>query len=363
MVNKWHKKRGYHRLPTPIMMAAALFLAVNPLGRVQASDNAPATAAARVEPSPPAPSAVGDMVRIPAGEFSMGYEQGYDDERPVHQIRLSAFEIDRHEVTNQEFAAFVDATGYVTRAERDGECWSYTRGTDAFQLLHGANWRHPQGPGSSIDEWMNHPVVCVNWYDASAYARWAGKRLPTEAEWEYAARAGSKEQFVANASTDAAPRALDHSSHDHLGAGKDLSPSSKSHLIHTAGATDNHFGAAEILVAANIWEGHWPDTNALVDGFFYTAHVESFEPNAWGVFDMLGNVWEWTGDWYDADYYKRSPETNPTGAEGGTKRVARGGSWFCSPNYCGAYSTHYRGASPPDRAFNNVGFRCARDSQ
>jgi len=253
------------------------------------------------------------MVRVPGGEYRMGFSDGAEDERPVHPVVLDSFWIDRHEVTNRQFAEFVRATGWVTRAERDGHLWCYLEGADRFRLVSGADWRNPFGPGSAVDERLDHPVVCVSWNDARAYAEWAGKRLPTEAEWEYAARAGD---------------------HGHLTA---------------------------IAAAANVWQGTWPERNELADGFFYTSPVMRFAANPLGVHDMIGNVWEWCSDWYAGDYYERSPAANPSGPDTGDRRVARGGSWFCSVNYCGAYSTNFRGASPPGRAFNNVGFRCAKD--
>jgi len=298
--------------------------------------------------------AVAAMVFIPGGDFDMGYEHAYEDERPGHRVNLDAFYIDRYEVSNARFEVFVDAIGYVTTAERDGYCWGYLEGGDDFQRLEGGNWRHPAGPGSSIENRMNHPVVCVSWHDAAAYAAWAGKRLPTEAEWESAARAGNDSHFVADIE-------MHHSGHGHTSAANDRSPSSKSHRGDHVSHMTTDSRPGENTVAANIWQGTWPEVNRLVDGYFYTAPGGSFEANTWGVHDMIGNVWEWTADWYAADYYRNSPVSNPTGAPSGENRVARGGSWFCSPNYCGAYSTHYRGASPPDHAFNNVGFRCVAD--
>jgi sulfatase modifying factor 1 len=299
-----------------------------------------------------------DMVLIPAGEFVMGNEGVFADESPRHAVKLSSYYLDEHEVTNAQFAAFANATGYVTKAEHDGHCWAYFQGETDWQYAAGTDWRHPQGPESTIDDMPDHPVVCVTWEDAAAYATWAGKRLPTEAEWEYAARAGAQGHFIAR--TDGGSHAH-HGSEAQLAVATDQSPSAKSH------ASGSHHQAAdasdyEAAIEANVWQGHWPEHNQLSDGFYYTAPVSSFAANKSGVHDMLGNVWEWTADWYAADYYSASPTGDPRGPELGTTRVARGGSWFCSPNYCGAYSTHYRGASPPDHAFNNVGFRCAMDA-
>ena len=238
------------------------------------------------------------MILLPGGEYIIaGDSPRPAEDAPLRRARVSAFFIDRHEVTNRQFEAFVRATGYVTTAEQDGGGWVYRGGESDWRHVAGADWRHPLGPDSSIGTASNHPVVLVSWADADAYARWAGKRLPTEAEWEIAARGAT-----------------------------------------SAGPSPPH-------VEANIWQGVWPRKNELSDGFFYTAPVGSFPPNRLGLFDMIGNVWEWTSDWYDDR----------------ASRVARGGSWFCSANYCGAYRAGYRGKSPPERAFNNLGFRCARD--
>jgi len=234
-----------------------------------------------------------DMVSIPAGVYTIG-------DTEARQVKLAAFRIDRHELTNRQFAQFVRATSYVTTAEREGSSWIYRGGDPDWSYVPGADWRHPLGPGSDIERAAEHPVVLVSWYDANAYARWAGKRLPTEAEWEVAARGGVPPRF--EMTTHAAP------------------------------------------TNANVWQGHWPQRNTLADGFFYTAPVGSFPPNRIGLYDMIGNAREWTADPYDAQQ---------------TLRVARGGSWFCSANYCGAYREGFRGKSPPDHAFNNVGFRCA----
>ncbi|HEY3054612.1 MAG TPA: SUMF1/EgtB/PvdO family nonheme iron enzyme [Thermoanaerobaculia bacterium] len=208
----------------------------------------------------------------------------------------SDFLIDRLEVTNRQFEAFTRATRYVTTAEREGGGWVYRGGEPDWEYVRGASWRHPLGPRSSITAAVNHPVVLVSWHDATAYASWAGRRLPREAEWELAAR------------------------------GETSDPSRDA--------------------SANVWQGTWPRKNALRDRFFYTAPVGSFAPNTLGLYDMIGNVWEWTSDWYDDDRQER---------------VALGGSWFCSANYCGGYRPGFRGKSPPGRAFNNLGFRCAKD--
>ena len=290
-----------------------------------------------------------DMALFSGGTFPMGRHGGDSDEMPVHEVTIQPFLIDRHEVTNREFGAFVAATGHKTQAERDGYAWCFVKGGTDFEAVSGADWRHPTGPSSTIESIMNHPVVCVSWEDATAYAAWAGKRLPTEAEWEYAARAGAKSHVAAFVTTGDG----DSSIKGHIPIDDDRD----SHPAHPSG--DDNDGIQ--FIRANVWQGTWPDENRLADGFYYTAPVGTFAANPRGIHDMIGNVWEWCADWYASDYYVHSSSLSPSGPEVGSKRVSRGGSWFCSPNYCGAYSSHYRGASPPTHAFNNVGFRCAAD--
>lgn len=323
------------RLRSPLLLVAALAVAAAPPPAKQAR--------------PFDGSAESRMVLLQGGTFLMGTQPvghahrektrngsaagatvtdpdhavGDYDERPAHRVKLSSFYIDPTEVSNTEFAAFVDATGYKTDAEKRGYSWVFKRGMKDWELAEGADWRHPLGPGSSIADRMDHPVVNVSWNDAVAYAAWAGKRLPTEAEWEYAARGGHEGEIYP--------------------WGNELKPGGKP--------------------AANFWQGTWPDKNILEDGFYYTAPAMSFSPNGFGLYDMIGNVWEWAADWYGEDYYKHSPVKDPTGPPTGEMRVARGGSWFCSKNYCGAYRVGFRGKSPQDASFNNVGFRCAKDAQ
>ena len=346
-------RRAYCRFGT---LAALWFGAATSVALGQSPDASRATAAL-------------EMVLIPGGTFDMGSDAGHDDEMPVHTVTLKPFLLDRHEVTNRQFADFVEAIHYRTEAERTGGAWCYLRGESDFRFVEGANWRHPSGNGSTIDDRLDHPVVCVTWNDAHAYARWAGKRLPTEAEWEYAARSRggrhvSASPDLALSSSNVTTTGVRKHDHQHDGPTGSTSrpvsehPSSRSHAGH-ASAPD--VAESDIFLLANVWQGTWPTENILADGYFYTAPVGIFEANALGLHDMLGNVWEWTADWYDPIAYRKSPAENPTGPASGTTRVARGGSWFCSPNYCGAYSTHYRGSSPPDHAFNNVGFRCAQD--
>jgi formylglycine-generating enzyme required for sulfatase activity len=251
------------------------------------------------------------------------HEVGDDDERPAHRVTLSPFYIDPTEVTNREFADFVKATGYKTDAERRGSSWVFRQGMKDWADVEGADWRHPLGPESTITDKMDHPAVNISWNDAAAYADWAGKRLPTEAEWEYAARGGREGEVYP--------------------WGNELKPDNK--------------------VMANFWQGTWPDKNELEDGSYYTSPVALFSANGFGVYDLIGNVWEWTADWYAEDYYRRSPARDPKGPATGDMRVARGGSWFCSENYCGAYRVGFRGKSPQDASFNNVGFRCAKDAK
>ncbi len=294
------------------------------------------------------------MVWIAGGTFEMGSVDDSPDAQPVHRVRVNGFWMDRTEVTNAQFAAFVSATGYRTIAEREPDPKDFPTVPPA-ELCAGsvvftppsqpvpldnplgwwtyrreANWRHPEGPGSTIEGRENHPVVHVAWDDAVAYAQWAGKRLPTEAEWEYAARGGlAQKPYVWG----------------------DTHPS-----------VDDR--------RANIWQGRFPHWNAATDGAERTAAVASYPPNGYGLFDLAGNVWEWCADWYSPDYYAKSPAGNPPGPAashdphepGVPKRVQRGGSFLCSDDYCVRYRVGARGKGAPDTGAMHVGFRCVSDA-
>jgi formylglycine-generating enzyme required for sulfatase activity len=306
-------------------------------------------------PPPPAKPAVSTngMIWLRGGTFSMGAENGAPDEMPVHQVTVNGFWMDRTEVVNEQFAKFVEATGYVTVAERapsvkdfpdadpkmlvpgalvftaPGEAVSLDNELAWWRYVPGANWRHPQGPDSTIVGRDKFPVVQVAWDDAVAYARWAGKRLPMEAEWEYAARGGLERQTYA------------------------------------WGSEKNPHGQWR----ANIWQGHFPNQNSSDDGFAGSAPVASFPPNGYGLYDMSGNVWEWCADWYRPDYYAQSPAQNPPGPNdsfdphepGAQKRVQRGGSYLCSDVYCTGYRVSARMKCTPDTGLSNTGFRCVMD--
>jgi formylglycine-generating enzyme required for sulfatase activity len=259
------------------------------------------------------------MARIEGGEFLMGADDAFPFEGPAHRVRVDSFWIDETEVTNRQFAAFVEATGYRTESEKQKSSAVFDTARRDWALVEGADWRHPSGPDSSIEGLEDYPVVHVSWDDASAYARWAGKRLPTEAEWEYAARGGLE------------------------GArfpwGNELMPNSS--------------------FRANVWQGEFPFEDAHLDGFDSYGPVRRFPPNGYGLYDVGGNVWEWVADWYDPDYYRQSPTNNPTGPRTGTQKVQRGGSWMCSENYCQGYRVAARQKTDADSALNNLGFRCA----
>jgi len=298
---------------------------------------------------PSAPN-TNNMVWIPGGTFWMGSEGGNPDEQPVHQVRLDGFWIDKTEVTNEEFEKFVRATGYVTVAERKPDPKDF-RGVPSdklvpgavvftpppgdvslenhyawWQYMPGANWPNPEGPDTTIRGREKHPVVHVCWEDAIAYAKWCGKRLPSEAEWEYAARGGQDRQLYI--------------------WGKEQAP-------------DGQW-------QANIWQGKFPNENTMADRFRATAPVAQFAPNGFGLYDMAGNVWEWCLDWYRPDYYAKSPAANPFGPldsfdpnePGLAKRVMRGGSYLCSDLYCTGYRPSARMKSSPDTGLSHTGFRC-----
>jgi sulfatase modifying factor 1 len=309
--------------------------------------------------SAPAPAPKG-MVWIPGGEFSMGCEDpAMRDARPFHRVALDGFWMDQTEVTNEEFGRFVKATGYVTVAERQLNPKDFpgappenlVSGSVVFtppdkkvplddhfvwwRYVPGASWRHPNGPGSDLKGKERNPVVHIAFEDAGAYAKWAGKRLPTEAEFEFAARGGlDRKRFV---------------------WGDEFKPGGK--------------------FQANTFQGHFPDTNTGEDGFIGTAPVGTFTPNGFGLFDMAGNVWEWTSDWYRPDYYQalaatRQVARNPQGpadsldpAEPGVaKRVQKGGSFLCTDEYCARYMPGARGKGEPDTGTNHLGFRCVRSA-
>jgi len=292
------------------------------------------------------------MIWIPGGTFWMGSEEGQADEKPVHEVSVDGFWIDETEVTNEQFDKFVRATGYVTVAERKPDPREYpgvpaeklVAGSIVFtprpditsldnhfqwwEYVAGANWRHPEGPDSSIVGREKHPVVHVCWYDTQAYCQWAGKRLPTEAEWELASRGGlARQPYV---------------------WGQEKVPEGK--------------------WRANIWQGQFPNENTQADGFRGTAAVKSFAPNGYGLYDIAGNVWEWCADWYMPDYYASSSRKNPPGPDesfdpnepGVAKRVQRGGSYLCSDLYCMGYRPSARMKASPDTGLSHTGFRCVR---
>ena len=280
------------------------------------------------------PSPASTLVRLVGGSFRMGSagQEAYpaDGEAPVHDVELSEFSIDSVTVSNVRFETFVAQTGFVTEAERFG--WSFvfagflpddfpdTRGVvDApwWRQVHGADWRHPDGPDSGLAGRSDHPVIHVSWNDAQAYCRWAGARLPTEAEWEYAAR-GDRASSV-------------------YPWGDDLEPDGE-HLM-------------------NVFQGTFPGENTAADGYAGTAPVDSFPPNGFGLHNMTGNVWEWCADWFDPTYYRTSARHDPTGPESGTHRVMRGGSYLCHASYCRRYRVAARSANTPDSSTGNLGFR------
>jgi formylglycine-generating enzyme len=281
--------------------------------------------AARADPGNPRIRAQGSsngMILIPEGTYLMGSDEGYqaDREGPVREVHTGAFRIDPFTVTNARFASFVKATGYVTEAERFG--WSFVfhlllsprqlrtadRAVSAapwWLRIDGASWRRPEGPGSSIAARQRHPVVHVSWADANAYCAWAGKRLPTEVEWERAARGGLEQKRYP--------------------WGDELLPKGRHRC--------------------NIWQGTFPTVNTEDDGYLGTAPVNAFPPNAYGLYNTSGNVWEWCADAFDV----------------GT-RVIRGGSYLCHESYCNRYRVAARSGNTPDSSTGHMGFRCARDA-
>ncbi len=259
------------------------------------------------------------MVFIKGGEFLMGSDDGMPHESPVHRVSVKSFWMDATEVTVAEFAEFVRATGYKTEAEKFGWSGVFDIEKGEWTRGDGATWRDPDGDGK--EPLPDEPVTQISWNDANEFAKWAGKRLPTEAEWEYAARGGLEQNIYA--------------------WGNDLKPNGKP--------------------VANWWQGEFPIENTVEDGFLKRAPVGSFPANNFGLYDMSGNVWDWTADWYSADYYANSPKENPPGAKNGTEKAMRGGSWMCARNFCTNYRNAGRSRATPDTGLNNVGFRCVKD--
>ncbi|MGZ0711917.1 formylglycine-generating enzyme family protein (plasmid) [Coraliomargarita sp. W4R53] len=273
---------------------------------------------------------------IPASTFVMGDSSGDrnegDGETPQHEVTLAAFSIDATSVTNAAFARFIDDTGYRTEAETFGysavfhlalaaepvDVVGQPPGTPWWLGVAGADWLHPGGRNSSIEGLEDHPVVHVSFNDALAYCEWADRRLPTEAEWECAARGG-----------------LDRAKYPW----GDEEPD--------AGGTWR----------ANIWQGQFPRTNTLDDGFLTTAPVHTFEPNGFGLWQPIGNVWEWCSDWFDPTYYAASPTENPAGPTRGEARILRGGSYLCHISYCNRYRNSARSQNTADSSMGNAGFR------
>ncbi|MET3811803.1 formylglycine-generating enzyme family protein [Arthrobacter sp. UYEF3] len=275
-------------------------------------------------------------IAIGSGSFRMGdaFNEGYpnDGEVPVHEVRLDAFRIDTIAVTNAMFDRFVNETGYRTAAELYGSSAVFhlavaampadilgsASGTPWWLNVRGADWAHPAGGNSHWSDVPDHPVVQVSHNDALAYCRWAGRRLPTEAQWECAARGGLEQNRYA--------------------WGNDLHPADGSHMC-------------------NIWQGSFPLENTQDDGFLTTAPVKSFLPNSYGLYEMSGNVWEWCGDWFLPKYYRNSPSDNPQGPTIGRGRVMRGGSYLCHDSYCNRYRVAARSSNTPESSSGNCGFR------
>ncbi|MFC3549508.1 formylglycine-generating enzyme family protein [Lysobacter cavernae] len=298
-----------------------------------------------------------NMMRIPGGTFTMGSDDHYPEEKPAHKVSVAPFWIDRHAVTNRDFARFVEATGYVTMAERPANPEDYPGADPAmlapasvvfvpppgrvdlsnhfnwWQYIPGADWRHPRGLDTSIDGMDEHPVVHVAYEDALAYAQWLGKELPTEAEWEFAAKGGADGSEFA--------------------WGDELEPDGR--------------------YMANTWQGEFPWDNQVLDGHRWTAPVGTFPENGYGLYDMIGNVWEWTTDWYQEHNRIQHACCTLENPRGGARedsldprnpqaniprRVMKGGSHVCAPNYCRRYRPAARMAQPIDTSTCHLGFRC-----
>jgi formylglycine-generating enzyme required for sulfatase activity len=287
------------------------------------------------------------LVSLAGGDFLMGSDNTRfpaDGEGPVRKVTVSEYRIDPYAVTNAQFARFVEASGYVTDAERYG--WSFVfhlfvpkriarrvthavSGVEWWWQVRGACWKEPEGPGSTIEGRLDHPVVHVSWTDAVAYCSWAGSRLPTEAEWEFAARGGLEQATYP--------------------WGDELTPGGEHRC--------------------NIWQGEFPTHNTSEDGYAGTAPVDVYQPNGFGLYNTTGNVWEWCGDWFSADFHRNSPAAapgdaawpNPKGPPTGDTKLIRGGSYLCHESYCNRYRVSARSHNTIDSSTGNMGFRVVRD--
>ncbi|MCU1422828.1 MAG: sulfatase modifying factor 1 (C-alpha-formyglycine-rating enzyme 1) [Microbacteriaceae bacterium] len=299
---------------------------------------------------------------VPAQTFLMGDRHGDDrwgdGEGPAHPVTLAAFDIDTTSVTNGDFARFAEATGYRTEAEsfgysavfhlvlaaEDEDVLGQPPQTPWWLGVAGADWRHPGGRHSSIDGLREHPVTHISWNDAQAYCSWAGRRLPTEAEWECASRGGLEGARYPWGDD----RGGDDRGGDDRGGEASATPATP-----TPAPSANAVGAWR----CNIWQGDFPARNTEADGFLTTSPVRTFEPNGYGLWQTVGNVWEWCADWYDSGFYAVSPAEDPRGPEGGDARVMRGGSFLCHDSYCNRYRNSARSSNTPDSSMANTGFR------
>ena len=277
------------------------------------------------------------MIKLDGGAFLMGTESEEafpaDGEGPVRQVVIDGFHMDRTPVSNEQFGEFVRATGYQTESERYG--WSFVfhshvpehliedraSGVTWWCKVSGADWAHPFGPETSIEDKLSRPVVHISWHDAAAYAKWAGKRLPTEAEWEYAARGGLEQRTYP--------------------WGDELTP-----------------GGVHLC---NVWQGEFPHVDLGEDGWTAVAPPDAYPPNGYGLLGITGNAWEWCRDWFSPTWHLTATRKNPVGPPGGSTRLMKGGSYLCHRSYCNRYRVAARTSNTPDSATTNISFRCVRD--
>jgi formylglycine-generating enzyme len=305
---------------------------------------APSIGRAETGRLPPLPAMAGSavstdgMVELLGGAFVMGSDDRFaypEDGEEALDVELDPFWIDAFAVSNTRFGEFVAATRYTTEAEGFG--WSFvfggllpddfppTRAVAAapwWRQVEGADWRHPEGPHSEIDDRVDHPVLHVSYNDALAYCAWAGKRLPSEAEWEFAARGGLEAKVFP--------------------WGDELEPGAEHRM--------------------NVWQGTFPSQNTGDDGYLGTCPADAFPPNGYGLYNVTGNVWEWTADWFDPRFRREDRRRNPVGPPNGTLRVQKGGSYLCHASYCRRYRVAARQGNNPDSSTGNVGFRCAANA-